>query len=489
MESFGCLLGLACRHLFADPVLMADRASHTLETCPLGAPLPEGTASFGTDGIRGRVGQVITPALALQLGYWCGQVLPSGGPILLGMDSRSSGPMLVAALAAGLTAAGRDVFDLGLCPTPAVPGAIRQLGASGGLMVSASHNPPHDNGIKVFGACGAKLAKEQQTQIEAGLHGAGAVLDGFRANGRLEARPDLLNDYRQRLLNSVGAARLDGCRIVLDLCWGSATSCGEQVFRELGADLSVLHGSADGTRINQGCGSTHLEALQAAVIAQGAAMGFAFDGDADRMLAVDGRGRMVDGDQILYLWGQALMAEGALPANRIVATVMSNLGFERAWQARGGVLERTAVGDQYVHASMEALGAGLGGEQSGHILSARHGMSGDGLLTALQVATLIQAQGGSLADWMDGSFQPYPQKLVNVTVPDRAKRTGWESCEPLRSAVEQAEAAMAGSGRVLVRASGTEPLLRVMVEAAEQGDVDHWSSHLAQLADQHLNAA
>jgi phosphoglucosamine mutase len=468
---------------------MADPAAFSLAAWPIGAPLPPGTAAFGTDGIRGRVGQVITPALALQLGYWCGRVLPAEGPILLGMDSRSSGPMLVSALAAGLTAAGRDVLDLGLCPTPAVPGAIRQLGASGGLMVSASHNPPHDNGIKVFGACGAKLAKEQQAEIEAGLHGVGAAQEGFRADGRLQSRPDLLVSYRQRLLESVGATRLDGCRIVLDLCWGSATSCGEQVFRELGAELTVLHGRPDGTRINQGCGSTHLQALQDAVIAQGAAMGFAFDGDADRMLAVDGRGRIVDGDQILYLWGQALMAEGALPHNRIVATVMSNLGFERAWQERGGLLERTAVGDQYVHAAMEVLGAALGGEQSGHILSARHGMSGDGLLTALQVASLIQAQGGSLSDWLDSSFRPYPQKLVNVTVPDKQRRTGWQACEPLHAAVVQAEAAMAGSGRVLVRASGTEPLLRVMVEAAEQADVDHWSEHLAQLADQHLNAA
>jgi phosphoglucosamine mutase len=182
------------------------------------------------------------------------------------------------------------------------------------------------------------------------------------------------------------------------------------------------------------------------------------------------------------------MAEWALPQNRIVATVMSNLGFERAWQARGGVLERTDVGDQYVHAAMEDLGAALGGEQSGHILSARHGMSGDGLLTALQVASLIQASGGSLADWLEGSFQPYPQKLVNVTVPSRERRSDWQACDPLRQAVEQAELAMAGSGRVLVRASGTEPLLRVMVEAADPGDVDHWSSHLAALADQHLNA-
>ena len=460
-----------------------------LAPSPLGHPLAAGSVRFGTDGIRGRVGTVITPALALQLGYWCGRVLPPDGPILIGCDSRSSGPMLMAALAAGLTAAGRTVLELGLCPTPAVPGAIRALGGSGGLMVSASHNPPHDNGIKVFGACGAKLGRAEQAQIEAGLSGGCPELQAVPADGRLERRPDLLEAYQQRLLQSVGSTRLEGCRVVLDLCWGSATSCGEALFRQLGAAVTVLHGQPDGGRINQGCGSTHLEPLRAAVLSQGAAMGFAFDGDADRMLAVDGRGRVVDGDQILYLWGQALMAEGALPDNRIVATVMSNLGFERAWQARGGVLERTAVGDQYVHAAMEELGAALGGEQSGHILSARHGMSGDGLLTALQVASLVQASGGSLADWLDGSFQPYPQTLVNVTVPDRNRRSDWQACEPLRQAVEQAEAAMAGSGRVLVRSSGTEPLLRVMVEAADQADVDHWSSHLAALADQHLNAA
>ena len=457
---------------------------------PYGEPLEPGQAHFGTDGIRGRVGALITPALALQLGFWCGRVLPAGGPIVIGRDSRSSGPMLVAALAAGLTAAGREVFDLGLCPTPAVPGAIRRLGASGGLMVLASHNPPHDNGIKVFGACGAKLGKGQQVAIEAGLHGAGEpAAAAFAADGVLHQRGDLIDGYRASLLASVDGARLDGVKVVLDLCWGSATSCGEWVFQELGADLTVLHGTPDGTRINQGCGSTHLEALKAAVLEQGAAMGFAFDGDADRMLAVDGRGRVVDGDQILYLWGQALMGQQQLPANRLVATVMSNLGFERAWQARGGVLERTAVGDQYVHAAMEELGAALGGEQSGHILSAQHGMSGDGLLTALQVATLVHGQGSTLAEWMDGSFQPYPQKLVNITVPDRERRTGWQACEPLAAAVAQAEQAMAGSGRVLVRASGTEPLLRVMVEAADQSDVDHWCTALAGLADQHLNAA
>ena len=451
--------------------------------------------AFGTDGIRGRVGSQLGPDLALQLGYWAGVVLPPEGPVVLGMDSRSSGPMLAAALTAGLTAAGREVWQLGLCPTPAVPGAIRRHGAAGGLMVSASHNPPHDNGIKVFGASGAKLSRDQQQRIEAGLAAAlqspGALAGGagFRGDGRLLDRADLLADYHQALIASTAGQRLDGCRIVLDLCHGSATACGEAVFAALGAELTVLHGAPDGSRINVGCGSTHLEPLRQAVLERGAAMGFAFDGDADRMLAVDGRGRVVDGDQILYLWGQALMAEGALPDNRIVATVMSNLGFEKAWQERGGVLERTPVGDQYVHAAMEELGAGLGGEQSGHILSARHGMSGDGLLTALQVAALLAGRGQSLAEWLDGSFRAYPQTLVNVTVPDRQRRTEWRQCDPLRQAVEQAEAAMVGTGRVLVRASGTEPLLRVMVEAADAAAVRHWADHLAREADRYLNAA
>jgi phosphoglucosamine mutase len=462
---------------------MVDAPAH-----PLGAPLAQRVA-FGTDGIRGRVGSAITPALALQVGYWTGLVLPPDGPVVIGTDSRSSGPMLVAALSAGLAAAGREVWQLGLCPTPAVPGTIRRRGAAGGLMVSASHNPPHDNGIKVFGASGAKLARAQQQAIEQGLRGEAPDLDGeWSGAGTVASRSDLLAEYQEALVASVGGQRLDGCRVVLDLCWGSATACGEEVFRALGAEVVALHGRPDGARINQGCGSTHLEPLRQAVIDGGAEMGFAFDGDADRMLAVDGRGRVVDGDQILYLWGSALREANQLPGDRIVATVMSNLGFERAWRERGGVLERTPVGDQHVHAAMEDFGAGLGGEQSGHILSAHHGMSGDGLLTALQVATLVHGRGQSLADWMEGSFRPYPQKLVNVTVLDRSRRTGWQECEPMREAVERAEAAMAGRGRVLVRASGTEPLLRVMVEAAEREQVDHWTTLLAAEAERLLNS-
>ena len=215
-------------------------------------------------------------------------------------------------------------------------------------------------------------------------------------------------------------------------------------------------------------------------------MGFAFDGDADRVLAVDGRGRIVDGDHILYLWGSALAAAGQLPQQRLVATVMSNLGFERAWTARGGLLERTPVGDQHVHAAMEASGAGLGGEQSGHILSALHDLCGDGLLTALQLAVL-PGPGETLADRVDGSFSSFPQRLGNVRVPDRERRLQWQTSTALQEAITAAEAAMGADGRVLVRASGTEPLLRVMVEAASQETVDHWTDALCAVADRSLN--
>ena len=466
---------------------MADHA-----TPPLGMPHHPSQAAFGTDGLRGRVGSAITPALALQVGYWCGRVFPRQGPVLIGMDSRCSGAMVVSALTAGLTAAGREVWTLGLCATPAVPHLIRRCGAAGGLMVSASHNPPHDNGIKVFGADGNKVRPELQQAIESGLRGASATsapAEVEPACAPAHHRPELLQHYRDGLLASVPGQGLKGVKLVLDLCWGSATALGAEVFQALGADLAVLHGEPDGTRINVGCGSTHLEPLREAVMTSGAAMGFAFDGDADRMLAVDGQGRVVDGDHVLYLWGSALQDQGALPDQLLVATVMSNLGFERAWQARGGVLQRTAVGDQHVHAAMVSSGAALGGEQSGHILSSAHRLAGDGVLTALQIANLCQQRELSLAELLDQSFQPYPQKLVNVRVPDLSRRKHWDRCEPLHALVREAEEAMAAQGRVLVRASGTEPLLRVMVEAAEQASVDLWTERLAVAADQHLNAA
>ena len=455
---------------------------------PIGPSLGAAIPGFGTDGIRGCAGTVLTPALCLQVGYWMGRVLEAEGPVLIGMDSRSSGSMLVAALTAGLTAAGRDVWTLGLCATPAVPLLIRKVGAAGGLMVSASHNPPVDNGIKVFGADGTKLHPDRQARIEAGLRGELEDQPVDRCGISCQ-REDLLGAYQDALMASVGDLRLDGVPIVLDLCWGSATACGAEAFLALGADLTVLHGQPDGERINVNCGSTQLEPLRQAVVEQGASMGFAFDGDADRMLAVDAKGRIVDGDHVLFLWGSVLQDRQALPDQRLVATVMSNLGFERAWQQRGGLLERTPVGDQHVHAAMVASGAALGGEQSGHILAASHGLCGDGVLTALQLATLCHSQDISLDAWLDRSFRAYPQKLVNVTVPDRARRKGWADCAPLAEAVRSAEVDMGDAGRVLVRASGTEPVLRVMVEAEQPQMVEHWTGHLAALAEQHLNAA
>jgi phosphoglucosamine mutase len=453
--------------------------------------LPE-SQLFGTDGIRGRAGDLLTAPLAMQVGYWAGQVWrqaePDLAPVILGRDSRNSGTMLGAALAAGLTAAGIDVWDLGMCPTPVVATIAHLTGAIGGIMISASHNPPEDNGIKFFGRNGSKLAPALQQQIEAALRGKVAAVDVTQWGQHYE-RSDLIPTYLTALttpLTQTTAQPLLGMKVVLDLAWGAATRTATAVFQALGATVIELHGQPDGDRINVNCGSTHLAQLCAAVKANGATVGFGFDGDADRVLAVDAQGRTVDGDYILYLWGQQLLAQGQLPGNTIVATVMSNLGFERAWTAAGGKLIRAAVGDQYVHADMVTHGAALGGEQSGHILCPQYGVSGDGLMTALHLANLIQQGGGDLAALVDRSFKTYPQILQNVRVDDRAKRLKWQECAELQAAIGEAEKAMGDRGRVLVRASGTEPLIRVMVEAETAELVETWTAKLVGVVEQHF---
>ncbi|MGQ9873144.1 phosphoglucosamine mutase [Leptodesmis sp.] len=457
--------------------------------------LPENRL-FGTDGIRGRAGDLLTPALVLQLGFWAGQVLQTHatkpGPVVIGQDSRNSSSMLAMALSAGLTAAGLEVWDLGLCPTPGVAHLTSSTEAIGGVMISASHNPPEDNGIKFFGAQGNKLPLEAQEQIEAALRGQTAELSVVTDKwGQRYQRPELLREYctslKEPLITAQGdSTPLKGMRIVLDLAWGAAVELAPRVFQALGAEVICLHDRPDGDRINVNCGSTHLGLLKDAVMTHRADLGFAFDGDADRVLAVDNQGRAVDGDYILYLWGMVLRQENRLPGQAIVATVMSNLGFERAWEQQGGTLIRAAVGDQYVHAEMLRHGAVLGGEQSGHILCRHFGVSGDGLLTALHLAQLIQQSGLSLADLVNQSFQTYPQKLKNVRVEDRVRRLQWQECEPLRSAIAQAEAAMGNQGRVLVRASGTEPLIRVMVEAVTHQLVNQWTEALVKVVEQNL---
>lgn len=451
------------------------------------------TQLFGTDGIRGRVGELLTAPLALQVGFWAGQVLRSqakeNGAIIIGQDSRNSSDMLAMALSAGLTAAGLEVWNLGLCPTPAVAHLASVSGALGGVMISASHNPPEDNGIKFFGANGAKLSTDLQAQIEAALRGqAGtAQFDNDAANwGQYYARPDLLSTYidslQQPLLPHL---TLEGMRIVLDLAWGAASHIAPSVFTQMGAEVICLHAEANGDRINVNCGSTHPQQLQAAIQHHQADLGFAFDGDADRVIAVDSKGRLVDGDYILYLWGKTLQQANRLPENLIITTVMANLGFERAWQHQGGKMVRTAVGDQYVYAEMQRRGAKLGGEQSGHILCPHYGVSGDGLLTALHIAALVKQAAMPLADLVDQSFQTYPQILRNVRVEDRERRLNWQQNEKLQKAIEQAEAAMGDQGRILVRASGTEPLIRVMVEAASADLTHHWAENLVLAVQQY----
>lgn len=451
------------------------------------------TPLFGTDGIRGHVGELLTAPLAMEVGYWAGQVLRANGitqgPIILGQDSRNSGHMLATALSAGLTSAGLDVWHIGLCPTPTVAYLAESCQALGGIMISASHNPPEDNGIKFFGGDGTKLDGTVQGEIEAALRGQSVVTEVAPATtwGQCYYRPELVNRYISFLHKPLQPnLNLQGMKVVLDMAWGSATRLAVQVFQEAGAEVIALHDQPNGDLINVHCGSTHLEPLKAAVKAHQAHVGFAFDGDADRVMAVDPEGRVVDGDYILYFWGKRLQEQGRLPDNILVSTVMANLGFERAWESLGGSLVRTQVGDQHVHAAMISRGAKLGGEQSGHILCHHYSLTGDGILTALHLASLVQSTGGSLAALMNQSFQTYPQLLQNVRVVDRDRRMNWQNCDSVLNAIAAAEQAMGSDGRVLVRPSGTEPVIRVMVEAIQQDLVTHWTQHIVGAVSRHL---
>lgn len=454
---------------------------------------------FGTDGIRGHVGSFLTANLALEVGLSAGKILKDrvdrdacgqchnsqkANVIAIGQDSRTSGDMLSAAISAGLTAVGWDVWHIGLCPTPAVAYlAANSPEIFGGVMISASHNPPEDNGIKFFGANGTKLCGETQQAIETVLESRSQMnLDKSAiAWGKYHEKSYLIERYQASLQDSI-ATNLSGLKVVLDLAWGSATRVSLEVFRNLGAEVICLHQEPNGDRINVNCGSTDLKPLRVAVKEHGSDMGFAFDGDADRVLAVDSNGRVVDGDYILYLWGQELLEHDQLPDSAIVTTVMANLGFERAWQKLGGNLVRTAVGDQYVHAEMVRSGAMLGGEQSGHVLCRHYAVSGDGLLAALHLAALAK-QKAPLAELMDQSFLPFPQLLKNVRVEDRELRRNWQSCDVLVQAIALAEQDLGDRGRVLVRASGTEPLMRVMVEAETLDLAQHWTDSLTGLIE------
>ncbi len=421
---------------------------------------------FGTDGVRGLAnGDVLTPELALQVAASAATVLldPAAGPagarphVVVGRDPRPSGEMLEAAAVAGFTGAGCDVTVLGVVPTPAVAHATAELGAALGLVISASHNPMPDNGLKLFGEGGWKLPDEAEDAVEAGL-GAGRRCTGAQV-GRVLGDGGRLRERYVEHLRAAVPADLAGLRVVVDCAQGAASELAPRVYREAGAEVTALCADADGYRINDGCGATSLAALQAAVRETGADVGLAHDGDADRCLAVDAAGEVVDGDQLLAVLAVALHERGELTAGTVVTTVMSNLGFSRAMEQAGIAVVRTAVGDRYVLEAMRERGLALGGEQSGHTVQLHHATTGDGLLTGLAVLARMAETRRPLAE-LARIMTRLPQVLVNV----RAERSRADDVD-VRAAVAEQEAALGASGRVLLRPSGTEPLVRVMVEA------------------------
>ncbi len=431
---------------------------------------------FGTDGIRGVAGaNPMTATFALELGAATADHLHqrngSRPTVVVGRDTRRSGPMLVAAMTAGLTSRGADVVDLGVMPTPGVSHMVRALGAQAGVVVSASHNPFDDNGLKLFGPDGAKLTDEEEAELELRLEAGG---DG--APARMGAELGRASRYRSEdghyvrfLLQQ--APYLDGLRVGLDCAHGAAYALAPAVFQRIGARLDVINAKPDGTNINAECGSTHPQALSERVVAAGLDAGVTFDGDADRALLVDRRGRLVSGDHILAI---CAIARGE---RTVVATHMTNLGTERYLAERGIALRRVAVGDRYVLEGLRAEGLTLGGEQSGHVLFLDKAPTGDGILTALQVLAACRASDRPLETWVD-EIPVFPQRLVSLRVPVAAK-DGLADDPEVAAAIAAATADLGDEGRVLVRASGTEPLLRVMVEAATQEAVDRWTERLA----------
>lgn len=424
---------------------------------------------FGTDGVRGLANKDITAELALDLSVAAAHVLGEVGefnghrPVaVVGRDPRASGEFLAAATMAGLASAGVDVRDAGVLPTPAIAYLVAEQDADLGAMLSASHNAMPDNGIKFFARGGHKLADELEDRIEARIGDEWQRPTGAGV-GRILPLADGADRYVAHLL-SVLPNRLDGLHVVIDAAHGAAAVVAPRAFEEAGARVTVIGGQPDGLNINDGCGSTHLEPLQKAVVEVGADFGIALDGDADRCLAVDATGQVVDGDQIMAILALAMKEQGVLRGNTLVATVMSNLGMIQALEREGIVVEQTAVGDRYVLEGMKQGGYVLGGEQSGHVVMLDHGTTGDGTLTGLMLASRLAATGRPLAD-LASIMSHFPQVMINVKDVDKGQL---ESSDVVASAVRDAESELGESGRVLLRKSGTEPVIRVMVEAEDE---------------------
>lgn len=455
---------------------------------------------FGTDGVRGVANADLSPELAFRLGRAGAAVLTRHHPaqgedkagenrgggsltgenrrprVLIGRDTRISGEMLEAAMVAGLTSSGADVLRAGIVPTPAVAYLTRKLGADAGVMISASHNPVEDNGIKYFSGEGFKLSDALEEEIEALiLNNAGQVLytpdDGLPRPvgaelGRAYDVPDATNQVVEFLRGTVDVS-LQGMKVVIDCGYGAAYQVAPRVFRELGAEVIALNAEPDGGRINVKCGSTHPAQLQKAVLENRAQLGFAHDGDADRVIAVDENGEIVDGDQILAICGLYLLQQGGLAEKAIAATVYSNLGLRETMERHGGKVVITKNGDRYVLEAMRKQGLVLGGEQSGHIIFLQHNTTGDGVLTALQLAGVLKKTGQTLGV-AARQMHKFPQVQVAVRVKDKGKLA---TSERIGEAISRAEELLADSGRILVRASGTEPVIRVMGEGRDEAVV------------------
>jgi phosphoglucosamine mutase len=439
---------------------------------------------FGTDGVRGLANRDVTAELALDLSVSAAHILSEVGSrrtAVVGRDPRASGEFLQSAVTAGLASAGVDVIDVGVLPTPAVAYLTKVRQADLGVMLSASHNAMPDNGIKFFNADGNKLADQIEAQIEARLRESWDRPTGD-AVGRIVRDDSADAEYVGHLLSSI-TTPLDGLTVVVDGANGAASLVGPLTYREAGADVVEIHCSPDGYNINDGCGSTHIEDLQRAVLEHGADLGIAHDGDADRCLAVDGDGNLVDGDQLMAIIALSLRDQARLVKDTVVATVMANLGFKQAMQREGIEVVETAVGDRYVLEAMLGSGYILGGEQSGHVVMTDHATTGDGILTALQTMSRMAATGKSLAD-LAGVMDRLPQVLINVAGVDK---NALEANAAVSQAVAAAEARLGDSGRVLLRKSGTEPLVRVMVEAHDEATAEAVATELADTVRVHLS--
>ncbi len=442
---------------------------------------------FGTDGVRGVANRDLTVSLALSLAQAAASVLGEKAradgrrPIaVIGRDPRISGEYLAAAVAAGLASSGVDVFDAGVVPTPATAFLTADIQADFGVMISASHNPAPDNGIKFFAFGGHKLADEVEDQIEAELSNPPLTPIGGGV-GRVQRFADAEDRYIVHLLGAISNS-LQGLKIVIDCAHGAASAISPQVFADSGAEVIVIGNDPDGLNINSGFGSTSMSALQAAVLEHGADMGFAHDGDADRALAVDATGAIVDGDQLMAILALSLKAKGELARNTLVATVMSNLGLRIAMKDAGIEMIETKVGDRYVLEQIRDGGFTLGGEQSGHIIFSRFATTGDGILTGLMIASEVKRTGKSLQE-LAAQMTTYPQVLINIKGVDKSRV---DSDQGLQEIVREAEAELGDTGRVLLRASGTENLVRVMVEAADEGTAHSWADRISRVVEKNL---